>query len=63
MVIFSRITNQRLLNENASFLNNEQSQNHQRHLNEGDISFEWEVVLLNVFSKIGEVIHEPIPYP
>lgn len=60
MAIFSRRMIQRLMNENASFINNEQSENHRNKLNEGDISFEWEVVLLNVFSKIGKVTHEPI---
>lgn len=59
MAMFSRRTIQRLINENVLFINEEQSASHIRKLNEGDLSFEWEVVLLNVFSKIGTVIHEP----
>ncbi|HEV8590214.1 MAG TPA: hypothetical protein VGQ72_15205 [Pyrinomonadaceae bacterium] len=31
---------------------------HVDQLNDGDLSAEWEVVLLNVFSKIGSVAHE-----
>ncbi len=60
MAIFSRRTLQRLLNENASFLNKEQLKNFEEKLNKGDLSFEWEIVLLNVFSKLGKVTHEPI---
>jgi hypothetical protein len=60
MAIFSRRTIQRLINENISFANKDQLENHVRKLNEGDLSFEWEVVLLNVFSKIGKITHEPI---
>ncbi len=59
MAIFSRRTIQRLIDENASFLNKAQLENHVKKLNEGDLSFEWEVVLLNVFSKLGNVVHEP----
>lgn len=67
MAIFSRRTLQRLINENASFLINEndsflekkQTEKHIKELNNGKLEFEWEVVLLNVFSKLGKVIHEP----
>jgi hypothetical protein len=58
MAIFSRRTLQRLLNENASFLRRRQLRNHVDKLNKGDISAEWEVVLLNIFSKLGKVEHE-----
>lgn len=59
MAIFSRRTLQRIINENACFLEKEQLENHVKKLNEGDLSFEWEIVLLNVFSKLGKVTHEP----
>ena len=58
MAIFSRRTIQRLINENASFLTRRQIKTHVDKLNKGDISAEWEVVLLNVFSKLGKVEHE-----
>lgn len=60
MAIFSRRTLQRLIDENATFMRKDQLENHKRKLNEADLSFEWEVVLLNVFSKLGKVIHEPV---
>lgn len=59
MAIFSRRTIQRIINENASFITEDQSANQIKKLNEGDLSFEWEVVLLNIFGRIGKVIHEP----
>lgn len=62
MAIFSRRTIQRLINENAEFLKPKQSKTHVNKLNKCDESFidtEWEVVLLNAFSKLGTVIHEP----
>ena len=58
MAIFSRRTVQRLINENASFLTRKQLKSHVEKLNNGDLSAEWEVVLLNVFSKLGRVEHE-----
>src|ERR1041384_772074 len=58
MAIFSRRTIQRLINENASFLTRKQIKNHVDKLNNGDLGAEWEVVLLNVFSKLGRVEHE-----
>jgi hypothetical protein len=59
MAIFSRRTLQRLINENDLFLTQDQSNNHVEKLNEGDLTFEWELVLLNVFSKFGKITHEP----
>jgi hypothetical protein len=58
MAIFSRRTIQRLINENASFLTTKQIKSHVDNLNNGDLGAEWEVVLLNVFSKLGRVEHE-----
>ncbi|HZH29216.1 MAG TPA: hypothetical protein VEY11_00360 [Pyrinomonadaceae bacterium] len=58
MAIFSRRTIQRLINENASFLTGKQIKTHVDKLNKGDLGAEWEVVLLNVFSKLGKVEHE-----
>lgn len=60
MAIFSRRTLQRLINENACFLKKPgQTKDHVDELNNGKLDFEWEVVLLNVFSKLGKVKHEP----
>ncbi|MDQ1637401.1 MAG: hypothetical protein QOF62_740 [Pyrinomonadaceae bacterium] len=62
MAIFSRRTLQRLINENARFLSKSQLKEHTRRLNKEDehsLGAEWEVVLLNVFSKLGTVTHEP----
>lgn len=58
MAIFSRRTVQRFINENAAFLTGRQLKTHVEKLNKGDISAEWEVVLLNAFSKLGKVEHE-----
>jgi hypothetical protein len=58
MAIFCRRTLQRLINENATFLSRKQLVSHVSKLNDGDLSAEWEVVLLNVFSKVGKVVHE-----
>lgn len=59
MALFSRRTLERLLNENSAFLTVEQLNNHVSRLNKGDLSCEWEVAVLNAFSRIGKVIHEP----
>lgn len=63
MAIFSRRTLQRLINENAAFLRPRQLRDHVSKLNviggEQILDTEWEVVLLNVFSKVGSVTHEP----
>jgi hypothetical protein len=62
MAIFSRRTLQRLSNENASFLTTKQLRKHVDSMNNADehsLGAEWEVVLLNCFSKAGTVTHEP----
>jgi hypothetical protein len=62
MAIFSRRTLQRLIDENASFLSRKQVKKHVEALNVADehsLGYEWEIVLLNVFSKLGDVRHEP----
>jgi hypothetical protein len=62
MAIFSRRTLQRLINENAGFLSKQQLRKHVDALNkanEHSLGAEWEIVLLNVFSKLGTVTHEP----
>lgn len=61
MAIFSRRTLQRLIFENSEFLSKSQTKDHLRRLNKSDEFFldvEWEVVLLNAFSKVGRVVHE-----
>jgi len=61
MAIFPRRVVQRILNENAAFLSREQMENHVFRLNGGDrdpLAAEWEVVVLNAFSKRGVVKHE-----
>ena len=58
MAIFSRRTLQRLLNENSTFLTLKQTKDHIKRLDSGDIGVEWEILLLNVFSKLGTVEHE-----
>lgn len=62
MAIFSRRVIQRLLDENSKFLSSRQLKDHIRRLNNADeysLDAEWEVVLLNAFSKLGSVVHEP----
>lgn len=62
MAIFARRTIQRLLNENASFMRIGQAMAHARLLNQANdqsLDFEWEVVVLNAFSKVGTVQYEP----
>jgi len=62
MAIFSRRVLQRILGENALFLSRQQLENHVHRLNQGDakdrLATEWEVVILNAFSKRGIVKHE-----
>lgn len=48
-----------MVNENALSLTRKQTKNHVDRLNDGDIGAEWEVVVLNVFGKLGNVVHEP----
>lgn len=69
MALFSRRILQRLLNENACFLSRKQIKSHVNRLNLNDLAWskgqvpsldtEWEVALLNAFSKVGKVQHEP----
>lgn len=62
MAIFSRRTIQKMINENAEFLTSEQIEIQISRLNKNgfdSIATEWEIVVLNVFSKIGQVVHEP----
>lgn len=62
MAIFSRRTIQNCINENNHFLKRRQTENHVKRLNRSEwesFGAEWEVVLLNAFSKLGKVIHEP----
>lgn len=63
MGIFSRRTIQRLLNENAQFLTEGQLEQHVSRLNVKGfqtLDAEWEVAVLNAFSKLGKVEHEPL---
>lgn len=51
-----------MLDENASFLTREQLERHVSRLNREDfqsLDTEWEVAVLNAFSKLGNVVHEP----
>lgn len=62
MAIFSRRTVQQMLNENAEFLTKDQLDEHVKRLNRKDfdaLETEWEVAVLNAFSKLGNVQHEP----
>lgn len=62
MAIFSRRAIQRMLNENAAFLSEKQLERHVSALNRNNfqsLDVEWEVAVLNAFSKIGTVTHEP----
>jgi len=64
MAIFSRRTLQRMLDENASFISQKQLQSHVDSLNsegvswERYLSYEWEVAVLNAWSRLGRVQHE-----
>jgi hypothetical protein len=60
MAIFSRRAIQRRIDENSLFMTEKQTRNHVEKLNKGDLSAEWEVILLNAFSKFGSVAHEKI---
>jgi hypothetical protein len=62
MALFSRRDLQRMLNENACFLGPAQILEHVRRLNivrDDYLSTEWEITLLNAFSKTGTIKHEP----
>lgn len=62
MAIFSRRALQRLINENSKILSREQTLKQVESLNrenESSLAFEWEIVLINVFSKFGKIKYEP----
>jgi|GEM_PF-1550823 hypothetical protein len=62
MAIFARRIIQQMINENADFLTKEQVDQHVSRLNRKDfqaLETEWEVAVLNVFSKIGTIQYEP----
>jgi hypothetical protein len=68
VAMFSRRTLQRLLDENSQFLRKSQTRRLVKELNrvsdpsklgrDISLSWEWEVVLLNVLSKVGKVAYE-----
>ena len=61
MAIFSRRIVQQMLNENASFLSMESLDQQVARLNTKGfqlIDTEWEVAVLNAFSKAGVIEHE-----
>jgi hypothetical protein len=62
MAIYSRRILQHLINENAEVLSRKQIKKHVFELNRMhqtlSLAFEWEVVLLNAFSKVGKIAHE-----
>jgi hypothetical protein len=64
MAIFSRRTLQRFINENAKFIEERKLRQHINNLNninpEQYLSYEWEVAILNIFSKVGKLTHEPV---
>jgi hypothetical protein len=61
MAIFSRRTIQGLINENNKFLLKSQTQRFVNLMNniakEPTLAYEWEIVLLYAFSRVGKVIH------
>lgn len=62
MAIFSRRALQRLIDENAAFLHADQLKAWVDRLNNPDgdtLAAEWEVAVLNAFSRLGKVEHEP----
>jgi hypothetical protein len=62
MAIFSRRAIQRMLDENSRWARLEDIQKHVDWLNDSDrqdfLAAEWEVAVLNAFSKLGELQHE-----
>src|SRR6266480_5019706 len=62
MAIFSRRILQRIINENRSFLSEDQIKKQVDGLNAMPrtlkLADEWEVVLLNAFARLGKVGHE-----
>lgn len=62
MGIFGRRTVQAMLDENADFLTVEQLDEHVHRLNANSLQSldtEWEVAVVNAFSKLGRIEHEP----
>src|ERR1035437_7563959 len=62
MALFSRRCLQRLIQENARFLSSQQLDEHLRRLNtvrDDYLATEWEIAVLNSFSKVGNIRHEP----
>src|SRR5580704_9810007 len=62
MALFTRRRLQRILNENAGFLKQDQLSTSVKHLNsisDEYLAKEWELALLNAASKHGHVEHEP----
>lgn len=62
MALFSRRCLQRIIDDNAAFLSPEQINEHVRRLNlvrEDYLATEWEIAVLNSFSRLGTVKHEP----
>jgi hypothetical protein len=62
MAIFSRRTIDRMLRENALFMNEEQLDEVVARLNTRgfqSLDAEWEIAVLNAFNKVGDVEHEP----
>lgn len=64
MAIFSRRTIQRLINENSRFTGREELGNQVKKLNlkknipvRDAISAEWDIIILNVLSKFGDILH------
>ncbi|MGH7947528.1 MAG: hypothetical protein ACREF9_21350, partial [Opitutaceae bacterium] len=51
---------QNAINDNSCFLSASQTRRHVELLNSAvDLSTEWELVILNVLGKVGQVEHEP----
>jgi hypothetical protein len=66
MAIFSRRIIQEMIDENAAFLTEKQLDQHVSRLNRkntkdfGSLDAEWEVLMLNIFGKIGKGSMSPI---
>ena len=62
MAIYSRRILRRLIGENAQFMLEGQTKKHVQQLNRMSkdltLAYEWEVVILNALSKVGQVLHE-----
>jgi hypothetical protein len=63
MAIFSRRTIDKMISENAAFLTKKQLDTHVSKLDREDdfqsLATEWEMSVLNAFSKLGHLVHEP----